>query len=205
VGRFAELLAHDGVEEDLVLRSTFGFMAFHGGNLEAGTDLVAAAAARQAGASLYAVRQPPSLRWHVPSIEVTPTDSPALATFLAHVDVVVAVHGFGRVDHWTTVLLGGGNRHLATHVGRHLRAHLDGYTVVDDLAEIPRELRGVDRRNPVNGSRQGGVQLELPPRVRTHGPFWADLPPGEPIPHTADLVRGLVAAARSWHLVTDSA
>ncbi|MEQ1788513.1 MAG: poly-gamma-glutamate hydrolase family protein, partial [Acidimicrobiales bacterium] len=82
MGRFAELLAHEGVEEDLVLRSTFGFMAFHGGNLEEGTDLVAAAAAEQAGASLYAVRQPPDLRWHLPSIEVGPDESPALATFL---------------------------------------------------------------------------------------------------------------------------
>jgi len=198
MGRFADLLAHDGVEEDLELRSTFGFMAFHGGNLEEGTDLVAAAAAAAAGASLYAVRQPPSLRWHVPSIEVTPEDSPTLARFLDHVDVAVAVHGYGRAGLWTTLLLGGRNRPLATHLAQHLRASLGGYAVVDDLAEIPRELRGVHRRNPVNGCRNGGVQLELPPRVRTHGPFWAGLPPGRPIPHTADLVGGLVAAARSW-------
>lgn len=204
MGRFAELLAHDGVQEDLELRSAFGFMAFHGGNLEEGTDLVAAAAATAAGASLYAVRQPPSLRWHVPSIEVTPDDSPALATFLDHVDVAVAVHGYGRAGLWTTLLLGGGNRPLATHLAGHLRASLDGYAVVDDLEQIPRELRGVHRRNPVNGCRLGGVQLELPPRVRTHGPFWADLPPGAPIPHTADLVRGLASAAHSWR-ATDSA
>lgn len=85
MGRFAELLAHDGVEEDLELRSPFGFLAFHGGNLEVGTDLVAARAAELAGASLYAVRQPPTLRWHLPSSEVTPEESPALAAFLAHV------------------------------------------------------------------------------------------------------------------------
>ena len=89
MGRFAELLSHDGVEEDLELRSAFGFMAFHGGNLEEGTDLVAHAAAKQSGASLYAVRQPVGLRWHIPSIEVTPDDSPALARFLDHVEVVV--------------------------------------------------------------------------------------------------------------------
>lgn len=199
MGRFAELLTHDGVEEDLELRSAFGFMAFHGGNLEEGTDLVAAAAAEEAGASLYAVRQPPSLRWHLPSIEVTPDDSPALAAFLDHVDVAVAVHGFGRAELRTTLLLGGGNRPLAAHLAGHLRSSLDSaYTVVDDLEQIPRELRGVHRRNPVNGCRFGGVQLELPPRVRTLGPFWADPPPGEPIPHAADLVRGLAAAARSW-------
>ena len=205
MGRFAELLAHEGVEEDLELRSTFGFMAFHGGNLEAGTDQVASQAAVLSGASLYAVRQPSSLRWHLPSIEVTPDDSPALAAFLAHVDVAVAVHGFGRADHWTSLLLGGTNRALARHIGTHLREALDGYTVVDDIESIPRDLRGVHCRNPVNGCRQGGVQLELPPRVRVHGPFWAHLRPDEPIPHTADLVRGLVAAARSWAGATGSA
>jgi len=198
MGRFADLLAHDGVEEDVELRSTFGFMAFHGGNLEAGTDLVATAAAAASGASLYTVRQPPTLRWHVPSIEVTPEESPALAAFLDHVDVAVSVHGFGRAGLWTTLLLGGHNRPLATHLAGHLRASLDGYTVVDDLERIPPELRGVHGRNPVNGCRHGGVQLELPPRVRTHGPFWADLPPSEPIPHTADLVRGLTTAALAW-------
>ena len=198
MGRFAELLDHEGVEEDLELRSRFGFMAFHGGNLEAGTDLIARAAAAQSESSLYAVRQPVGLRWHIPSIEVTPDDSPSLARFLDHVDVVVAVHGFGRQGLWTTLLLGGSHRPLATHLAHHLRASLDGYAVVDDLEEIPRELRGVHRDNPVNRCRDGGVQLELPPRVRSHGPFWAHLPPGEPIPHTADLVAGLVAAATTW-------
>jgi len=199
MGRFAELLAHEGVEEDLELRSSFGFMAFHGGNLEEGTDVVATAAAEASGASLYAVRQPSTLRWHVPSIEVTPAESPALAAFLAHVEVAVAIHGYGRAGLWTTLLLGGRNRPLATHLAGHLRASLDeGYEVVDDLDEIPHDLRGVHTRNPVNGCRHGGVQLELPPRVRSHGPFWADLPPGQPMPHTADLVRALTAAALTW-------
>jgi phage replication-related protein YjqB (UPF0714/DUF867 family) len=200
VGRFAELLAHEGVEEDLELRSTFGFMAFHGGNLEEGTDVVAAAAAAGAGASLYAVRQPPSLRWHIPSIEVTPDDSPALRAFLDHVDVAVAVHGFGREGFWTTVLLGGANRVLADHVGGHLRASLDpAYVVVDQLDDIPRELRGVHPRNPVNACRGGGVQLELPPRTRSRSvPMWAELADHEPIPHTTDLVRGLIEAATTW-------
>ncbi len=201
MGRFAELLAHEGVVEDLALRSRFGFLAFHGGNLEVGTDVVAALAAAEAGASLYAVRQPDGLRWHVPSIEVTPEESPDLAAFLGHVDVAVALHGYGRDDMWTTVLAGGGNRDLAAHVAGHLRTTLpDGYIVVDDLDAIPAELRGVHRANPVNRCAHGGVQLELPPRVRSRTPYWADLPEGEPIPHVADLVRGLVAAARTWDI-----
>ncbi len=198
MGRFAELLAHDGVEEELTLRSTFGFMAFHGGNLEEGTDGIASAAARASGASLYAVRQPPGLRWHIPSVEVTPDDSPALARFLAHVDVAVAVHGYGRVGMWTTLLLGGGNRALAAHLGAHLRAAMPTYEVVDDIEAVPRELRGVHRSNPVNRCAAGGVQLELPPRVRSRVPMWADLPAGAPIPHGEDLVAGLAAAASAW-------
>jgi phage replication-related protein YjqB (UPF0714/DUF867 family) len=198
MGRFAELLAHDGVEEDLELRSRFGFLAFHGGNLEVGTDVVAARAAEAAGASLYAVRQPDGLRWHVPSIEVTPDESDSLGAFLDHVDVTVALHGYGREGMWTTLLLGGGHRPLATHLAGHLRTALPGYEVVDDLDAIPPALRGVHRANPVNRARRGGVQIELPPRVRSWTPFWSDLAPGDPIPHLAPLVDGLVAAARSW-------
>lgn len=162
-----DLLAHDGVEEECVLGSRFGIMAFHGGNLERGTDAIAEAAAERAGASLYAVRQPRDLRWHLPSVEFRPERSPALARFFDHVEVVVAVHGYGRRDQWTTLLLGGRNRGLATTLGASLRARLgDGFTVVDELDAIPPELRGVHRRNPVNVPRGGGVQLELPPRVR---------------------------------------
>jgi phage replication-related protein YjqB (UPF0714/DUF867 family) len=200
VGRFAELLAHEGVEEDLVLRSRFGFLAFHGGNLEVGTDVVAARAAEAAGASLYAVRQPDGLRWHVPSIEVTPDESDALGAFLDHVDVAIALHGYGRDGMWTTVLLGGSHRPLAAHVAGHLRTALPGYEVVEELDAIPAELRGVHRANPVNRCRDGGVQVELPPRVRSWTPHWAELPPGEEIPHLQLVVDGLAAAARAWPL-----
>jgi phage replication-related protein YjqB (UPF0714/DUF867 family) len=163
-----ELLDHPGVEELCELRSRFGLLAFHGGNLERGTDAIAVAAAEEAGASLYAVRQPPDLRWHVPSIAFDPADSPRLAAFVDHVEVVVAVHGFGRVDMWTTLLLGGRNRPLAARLGGALRTRLgDGFTVVDHLAGIPERLRGLHLRNPVNLPRHQGVQLELPPRVRS--------------------------------------
>jgi phage replication-related protein YjqB (UPF0714/DUF867 family) len=198
MGRFADLLDHDGVEEDLVLRGRFGFMAFHGGNLEEGTDVIAAAAAEASGASLYAVRQPVDLRWHIPSVEVVPDDSVALAEFLGHVDVVVAVHGYGRQDMWTTLLLGGRHRELAAHVAGHLRTAMPGYTIVDALDDIPPELRGVHRANPVNRCAGGGVQLELPPRTRSRVPMWADLPDTQPIPHQQDLIRGLAAAAKTW-------
>ncbi|MGH9136393.1 MAG: poly-gamma-glutamate hydrolase family protein [Acidimicrobiales bacterium] len=163
----AELLAHPGVEEECILRGAFGLMAFHGGNLERGTDDIAAAAAARAGASLYVVRQPPDLRWHVPSVAFDPTASAALAGFLDHVTAAVAVHGYGREGMWTTLLLGGRNRPLAARLGAALRTSLgDGFDVVDDLTAIPMQLRGLDPRNPVNRPVLAGVQLELPPRVR---------------------------------------
>jgi phage replication-related protein YjqB (UPF0714/DUF867 family) len=188
---FEELLAHPGVEEVCEIGSPFGFMAFHGGNLEAVTDVIATRAAEASGASLYAVIQPPGLRWHIPSTRIDPTRSARLAMFLAHVDVAVAVHGYGAEGFWTTLLLGGSNRGLATHIAAHLRPRLDGFDVVDDLDAIPVRLRGVHPDNPVNRPADGGVQLELPPRVRGTTPLSR--------PEYLDgVIEGLAAAAEAW-------
>ena len=79
------------------------------------------------------------------------------------------------------------------------------YEVVDDLEQIPTELRGVHRANPVNLPRRGGVQLELPPRTRSRTvPMWRDLPDTEPVPHQQDLIAGLVAAVAVLALRTEA-
>jgi phage replication-related protein YjqB (UPF0714/DUF867 family) len=190
----AELLAHPGVEEECRIGSRFGLLAFHGGNLERGTDAIATAAAEASGASLYVVRQPDDLRWHIPSVEFDPAVSPALSRFLEHVHVAVAVHGYGREGMWTTLLLGGRNRPLASALGAELRGALgDGFTVVDELDDIPAELRGVHARNPVNRPIQAGVQLELPPRVRT-GTGVPTFDPAWP----AAIADALARVAASW-------
>lgn len=195
---FGDLLAEPGVTEHLELRSRIGFMAFHGGALERGTDVVAFDAAERAGASVYAVVQPPGLRWHIPSIDVSPDESPALRSFVEHVDVAVAIHGFGRDGHWTSLLLGGSNRELARHLAEHLTPALPDYVVVDDVDAIPRDLRGLHPRNPVNLPRLRGVQLELPPRVRGTTPHWdAWEGPGHCPPMEA-LVEALAAAVASF-------
>jgi phage replication-related protein YjqB (UPF0714/DUF867 family) len=168
---FADLLAHPGVTERVELRSQFGFMAIHGGSLERGTAEIATRAAERSGASLYTVVQPEDFRWHLPSHLVIPDCSPALAGFLDHVDHVVSIHGYGRDGYWTRLLLGGRDRDLAARVGPVLRDGLEGYEIVDDLDAIPSPLRGLHPENPVNRSRRGGVQLELPPRVRGLGPY----------------------------------
>jgi phage replication-related protein YjqB (UPF0714/DUF867 family) len=201
-GIYGRLLTEPGVAESVELRpglgTRVGVMAFHGGSLEVGTDIIATAAAERAGASVYTVTQPDDLTWHIPSKLVDPAQSTTLAGFLQHVDSVMTVHGYGRPERFTTLLLGGRNRSLANHVAGHIRGALPGYTVEDDLDAIPAELRGLHPDNPVNLPRQGGVQLELPPRVRGQGPFWADHPPDEPIPHTYQLISGLAAAMVDW-------
>ncbi len=167
---FAEFLAHPGVEEHVALRSRVGFLALHGG-LEPGTAELAIDASAASGASLYAVVQPNDLKWHVPAHQVAPVDAPSLAAFLEHVDIVVSLHGYLRPGLRTSVLVGGANRLLAEELGRRLREALPEYEVICDLTRIPPDLRGVHPANPVNLSRGGGVQLELPHPVRSIGPF----------------------------------
>jgi phage replication-related protein YjqB (UPF0714/DUF867 family) len=197
---FADLLAEPGVEEVLALRSRVGFLAFHGGSLERMTDVVALDAAERAGASVYAVVQPPGLRWHIRSVDVTPDASPALRAFLDHVEVAIAVHGYGREGLWTSLLLGGTNRTLAAHVAAHLRDALDDYAVLDDLEDIPVELRGLHPRNPVNLPAGGGVQIELPPRVRGTTPHWEDWDGPGHCPPLEALVSALATAAATFAL-----
>lgn len=191
---FAEILAMPGVREESDLRGNVGFMAYHGGGLEEMTDVIARDAAEASGASYYGVVHPPGWDLHLPSTRVSPDESDDLAAFLDHVDVVVTVHGFGRRPLLTSVLLGGRNRGLAGHVAGHLRTHLPAYDIVDDLDRIPTELRGLHERNPVNLPTGGGVQIELPPRIRGASPIWWDWE-GDLVPHTRDLITALTAAA----------
>jgi phage replication-related protein YjqB (UPF0714/DUF867 family) len=197
------LLACDGVVEHCELRSPrVGFLSLHGG-LEATTYEIASEAARRSGASLYAVVQPDDLRWHVPSQCFDPQESPHLDAFCAHVATAISLHGFGgvvdRPDRWTTVVLGGSDRVAARALGSALRAALPDYAFFDDLDDIPAQYRGVHSANPVNCTSAGGVQLELPPRIRGNSPVWADTPRNDHnfVPVTETLVETLATFART--------
>ena len=194
----AELLASPGVREESVLRSTFGFMAFHGGSLEEMTDVIAAEAAARSGSSYYGLLQPDELQWHIPSHKLSPTDSALMQAFIDHVDVVITVHGFGRQALFTSLLLGGRNRELAEHTGEFLRSRLPAYDIRTDLESIPSDLRGQHVSNPVNLPRNQGVQIELPPRVRGSSPMWWDWEGPGHTPHTEALITGLADAAAAW-------
>ena len=196
----SELLAAQGIVEDSTLRSRFGFMAIHGGGLEQMTDVIAERAADAAGASVYVLRHPDRYPHHLPSARYRAQESERLAEFLDHVEVVVSLHGYGRIGRSTQLLAGGRNRELAEHLARFV--NVPGYQIVTDLNAIPRELRGMHPDNPVNRVRGGGTQLELTPRVRGISPR-SGLPGDDGLsPATSKLVQGLVATARSWQLTS---
>ncbi len=196
-----EFLAKPHVTEVCEVRGRFGLMAFHGGNLERTTDAIAGEVARRTGASFHAVLQSHPHREHLASVAFDPAHSSALARFLASVETVIAVHGYGRRTLWHHLLVGGGNRGLARHVTRHLEHGLpDRYRVIDDLEAIPRELRGQHPRNPVNRPAQRGVQLELPPSIRwnhaEHG--WSDHRGVSRAPDVSALIDALSEAVAAW-------
>lgn len=198
---FAELLVAPGVEETSVLRSLrLGFMAYHGGELEKGTDIVAREAAEHSGASYYAVTQAQDPVHHIASTKIDPAASPTLATFLDYVDAVITIHGYGLESQRKSLLLGGRNRELASHVADHLRPALTGYEIVDVVEDIPKRLRGQHSKNPVNLPRQQGLQIELPPTIRwnyaSHN--WSDHGDAGRAPDTDTLIKALTSAASTW-------
>lgn len=198
MGDFAAILDAPGVEEICELRGRIGFMAYHGGHLELMTDIIARRAAAESDASCYAIVQPEGMREHFTSTTIDPAASPQLTRFLDHVEIVITVHGFGRRGMFGSMLLGGQNRMFAEHVGAAIRVALPAYDVLTDLDAIPKPLRGLHARNPVNLPPQQGVQIELPPRVRGSSPLWWDWEGPGLTPHTESLITALARAAHTW-------
>lgn len=200
---FRDLLDRPTVREVAELRSSrLGFMAYHGGQLEKVTDVIASRAAELSGASYYGVLQSDEDSVvHLPSKTVSPSESPRLAAFLDHVDAVITIHGYGRKQLWHALLLGGQNRELAEHVARHLRSRLPDYDIVSDLRSIPLSLAGLHPLNPVNLPRQCGVQIELPATVRWNrkGRHWSDLGSHGRAPQVQALIDALAVAAAEWN------
>jgi len=183
------------------LRGSFGLMAFHGGNLERTTDVIAAAVAERTDSSYYGVIQAAPFRQHIPSTRFDPDESDVLAGFIERVDTVIAVHGYGRDDRFWDILLGGRNRALAHHLGDCLRRDLDDqYGIVVDLDEIPDGLRGQHPRNPVNLPTDAGVQMELPPPIRWNKAEhnWSDHEGTSRAPQVVSLIDTLVNAVETW-------
>jgi phage replication-related protein YjqB (UPF0714/DUF867 family) len=196
----AELLALPGVEEVCELRSAVGFMALHGGSQDRGTHEIASRAAEQAGASYYAIVQPPDVRVHLTSRRHDPEQSRAMRAFLGHVEVAISVHGFGR-DGFNVyvqpgpqlviepygparrgrqtgplrgIIVGGLNAALVEAASRLLRERLPGYRAGSERVRL-----GFHPDNPVNLPPSHGVQIELPPALRGIGDLGDEFVPAQ--------------------------
>jgi phage replication-related protein YjqB (UPF0714/DUF867 family) len=165
-------------------------MALHGGSQDRGTHEIASEVARRADASYYAIIQPNDLRVHLTSRRHDPDRSDRLGAFLAHVDVAISVHGFGRdgfnlfVDPargiviepygpalrgrqtgpLRGIIIGGQNAQLLAVARQLLHERFAGYHIADERIRL-----GFHPENPVNLPRSRGVQIELPPGLRGIG------------------------------------
>ena len=158
--------------EELEIRSKVGLMAYHGGTLEKATDAIARETAALCGASYYGLIQTNDDPLHFPSTKLFEYASENLNIFFQHVRVVITIHGYGREHLFHSVLLGGRNRALASHLVSFLKMALPDYSFENNLEQIPKELRGLHPKNPVNIPALTGVQVELPPTLRWNREEW---------------------------------
>ena len=166
------LLETSDAYEELEIRSKVGLMAYHGGTLEKATDAIARETAELCGASYYGLIQTNDDPLHFPSTKLFEYASENLNIFFQHVRVVITIHGYGREHLFHSVLLGGRNRALASHLASFLKMALPDYSFENDLEQIPKELRGLHPKNPVNIPALTGVQVELPPTLRWNREEW---------------------------------
>ena len=166
------LLETSDAYEELEIRSEIGLMAYHGGTLEKATDVIARETAELCGASYYGLIQTNDDPLHFPSTKLFDYGSENLNVFFQHVKVVITIHGYGREHLFHSVLLGGRNRALASHLASFLKMALPDYSFENDLEQIPKELRGLHPKNPVNIPALTGVQVELPPTLRWNREEW---------------------------------
>ena len=166
------LLETSDAYEELEIRAKVGLMAYHGGTLEKATDAIARETAALCGASYYGLIQTNDDPLHFPSTKLFEYASENLNIFFQHVRVVITIHGYGREHLFHSVLLGGRNRALASHLASFLKMALPDYSFENDLEQIPKELRGLHPKNPVNIPALTGVQVELPPTLRWNREEW---------------------------------
>ncbi|MFF4486173.1 poly-gamma-glutamate hydrolase family protein [Streptomyces sp. NPDC001544] len=154
----------------LVQGGDVGLLALHGAN-EGGTAELAGIVAGRCGATSLVFTQPGTRRpVHIPSPRMAVDHCALLGEFLSAVSLTVSLHGHMRPDAARTVYLGGGNREAALVLAQEFDSCAPDFKAVTDVAAIPPALRGLHPRNPVNRTRRGGVQVELPLSARTADP-----------------------------------
>ncbi|VBA61207.1 hypothetical protein LAUMK41_04582 [Mycobacterium attenuatum] len=138
------LLREPGVREVSTLRSRFGFLAIHGGDLEKTTDVIAERAAEAADAPVYLVWHPDRYPHHLPSARFDPAESAWLAEFLNHVDVAVSLPGYQIVTDLEAIPL----ELRGLHSGNPVNRVRGGGTQL----ELSARVRGLSPRSPLPGA-----------------------------------------------------
>ncbi|WP_051720269.1 poly-gamma-glutamate hydrolase family protein [Streptomyces sp. NRRL F-2799] len=176
----------------LHLAGPIGLLALHGG-VEGGTAELAREVASRTGATLLTFTQPTGPPQHIPSIRMSPCAP--LTTFLAHSTLTISLHGHNRRSAPRTIYVGGSNRPAARVLATALSHWAPDFVPLTTLSEIPNPLRGLHPDNPVNQTREGGVQLELPVLARTShpAPTCPEVPPTEVVDALTVGVRLLAA------------
>ncbi|MGW5332474.1 poly-gamma-glutamate hydrolase family protein [Streptomyces bauhiniae] len=173
----------------LHLAGPIGLLALHGA-VEGGTAELAREVATRTGATLLTFTQPTGPRRHIPSTRMPPCTP--LTTFLTHATLTISLHGHNRRTTPRTIYAGGSNRPAARLMAAALSHWAPAFLPITTLSEIPNPLRGLHPDNPVNQTREGGVQLELPVQARTTHPV-----PTDPEVPPQSVVDGLVAGVRT--------
>ncbi|WP_405554557.1 poly-gamma-glutamate hydrolase family protein [Streptomyces sp. NBC_01171] len=175
-----ERVTIEGVDFETTLRlgGPIGLLALHGG-VEGGTAELAREVATRTGATLLTFTQPLGPPTHIPSTRMSPCTP--LTTFLTHTTLTISLHGHNRRSTPRTIYVGGSNRPAARVLATALSHWAPAFVPITTLSEIPNPLRGLHPDNPVNQTRDGGVQLELPVQARTTHPAPTDpeVPPTE--------------------------
>jgi phage replication-related protein YjqB (UPF0714/DUF867 family) len=172
--KLADLIAHPDVIEYTTLKGPVGIIAIHGGNIERGTEQIAAYTAIHSNASLYAISPRTKKRdwkFHISSNKINPDESEKLTQFLDHITTAISIHG--HVIKRNVICVGGLNHGLRRKIVHTLREDFD---IVDAVEEkgVCRNLSAQNPKNVVNLAKEKGVQIEIPLLMRKqfkHKPY----------------------------------
>ena len=155
------------VQEYLRLEGPLGLIALHGGGIEPGTEEIARFVAYHSGASLYVYagrRSGGNLSLHRPSHDGKAEKRTLFVEFLNHVKAAISIHGHGRGQ--DRVYVGGLHQSMVQRFVGLVRPALFEYEWIANPKIIPLGLRGQSPNNVVNLPPHGGMQLELPLKLR---------------------------------------
>ncbi len=143
-------------------------LAVHGGGIEPGTEELAEYAAAETGCSLYVFSgrlEKGNSRLRRMSRSLFREEDSLRSRVIGQANAVISIHGHGRDAN--EIYAVGASEVLKGMFVELMAQRLPAFPVVTDPAKIPKGLAGLHPDNVVNLPAGGGLQLELPARLRT--------------------------------------